>query len=178
VPFGEFVPTGFHWFVNMLGIPMSDQTPGKAWQRAWQVKDQAVLPNICFEDLFGEEIAHHMQAAAANGAATPSILLNVSNLAWFDDSLALPQHLQIAQMRAIETARPMLRATNTGATAIILPDGTVQVQQPFLQQNSISAKVQGMQGLTPYVRFGNGIMLVLAGLALAAAWVLRKRLSK
>ncbi len=170
VPFGEFVPTGFHWFVTMLGIPMSDQTPGKPWQRAWQIKDQAVLPNICFDDLFGEEIAHHMGASEAAGAPTPSILLNVSNLAWFDDSLALAQHLQISQMRAIETARPMLRATNTGATAVILPDGKVQTQLPILVKDSIKAQVQGMQGKTPYVRFGNGIMLCAVSLALLLAW--------
>lgn len=174
VPFGEFVPTGFHWFVNMLGIPMSDQTPGKAWQRAWQVKDQAILPNICFDDLFGEEIAHHMAASASGGGPMPSILLNVSNLAWFDDSLALAQHLQISQMRALETARPMLRATNTGATAIILPNGEIQAQQPFLVQASIKAQVQGMQGQTPYVRFGNSIMLTLAGLVLLLVWWQRR----
>lgn len=175
VPFGEFVPPGFHWFVDMLNIPMSDQTPGKAWQRAWKIKDQAVLPNICFDDLFGEEIAHHMNASEAEGAPTPSILLNVSNLAWFNDSLALPQHLQISQMRAIETARPMLRATNTGATAVILPNGKVQTQLPILVKANIKAQVQGMQGKTPYVRFGNAILLCAAGLALLVAWSQRQR---
>ncbi len=170
VPFGEFVPWGFHWFVNAIGIPMADQTAGPSWQQPWQVKDQWVLPNICYEDLFGEEIAHHMNTSRANGKPVASILLNISNLAWFDDSLALPQHLQISQLRALETARPMLRATNTGATAVINFDGTVSQVLPYLQQGELKAQVQGRQGITPFVRFGNLGLLLLAGIALLLAW--------
>ena len=170
VPFGEFVPWGFHWFVNAIGIPMADQTAGKSWQAPWQVKDQWVLPNICYEDLFGEEIAHHMNTSRADGKPVASMLLNISNLAWFDDSLALPQHLQISQLRAIETARPMLRATNTGATAVINFDGAVLQVLPYLQPGELKANVQGRQGITPFVRFGNLGMLLLSGIALLLAW--------
>jgi apolipoprotein N-acyltransferase len=175
VPFGEFVPFGFRWFVDLLGIPMPDQTPGRPWQKPWQVADQAVLPNICYEDLFGEEIAHQMAQSHAAGEPVANILLNMSNLAWFDDSLALPQHLQIARMRVLELARPMLRATNTGVTAIIEPGGRVVAQLPYLQQGELRTTVQGFQGMTPYARFGNRILLLLAGLALLVAWWLGKR---
>src|SRR5690606_38675578 len=103
VPFGEFIPFGFRWFVDMMHIPLGDFTRGAALQAPFAVKDQWVLPNICYEDLFGEEIAGQLRASAAEGKPVASMLLNVSNIAWFGDSIALPQHLQISQMRAIET---------------------------------------------------------------------------
>ena len=169
VPFGEFVPRGFHWFVDALGIPMADQTAGKAGQAAFQVRDQWVLPNICYEDLFGEEIARHMRIRASEGQPVASILLNISNLAWFGDSLAMPQHMQISQMRSLETARPMLRATNTGATAVINHDGSVAQVLPYLTQGEIRARVQGRQGMTPFMHFGNISMLLLSCFALGLA---------
>ncbi len=175
VPFGEFVPNGFHWFVDALGIPMADQTRGAALQSPFPVKDQWILPNICFEDLFGEEIAAQLAARHASGLPQASILLNGSNLAWFDDSNALPQHLQIAQMRALETGRPMLRTTNTGASAVIDPNGRVVARLPFNTRAVLAAKVQGMSGNTPYILFGNIIMLGLAALALLTAWLLCKK---
>jgi apolipoprotein N-acyltransferase len=173
VPLGEFVPKGLRWFVDMIGIPMSDQTPGANWQSPWAVKDQWILPNICYEDLFGEEIAYQLATSHREGKPVASILLNISNIAWFDDSLALPHHLQIAQMRALELARPIIRATNTGATAIIRHDGSIQQQVAFLTKTELRGNVQGRQGTTPYMLYGNYIMLVLALGALGGAWVLR-----
>jgi apolipoprotein N-acyltransferase len=166
VPFGEFIPPGFRWFVDRMQIPLGDFTRGAALQAPFPVKDQAVLPNICYEDLFGEEIA-------AQIAAHPdtSILLNLSNIAWFGDSIALPQHLQVSQMRALETGRPMLRATNTGATAIIEPDGKVSAQLAPYTRATLTATVRGYQGSTPYILYGNSAMLALAALALVAAWL-------
>jgi apolipoprotein N-acyltransferase len=167
VPFGEFVPVGFHWFVNLMDIPLGDFTRGGAVQAPFRVKDQYVLPNVCYEDAFGEEIAGQLR-----GAANPAtVLLNVSNLAWYGDSVAIPQHLQISQMRAIETGRPMLRSTNNGATAIIGPRGDIVQKVPFYQRGVLTGKVQGMAGLTPYVRFGNALFLALSALSLAAAWL-------
>ena len=94
--------------------------------------------NICYEDLFGEEIIRQ--------AATANVLVNVSNVAWFGDSMALPQHLDISRMRSIETGRPMLRATNTGMTASIDPHGRVlAVLKPFTV-GSLDVDVQGMTG--------------------------------
>ena len=166
VPFGEFIPPGFRWFVDLMQIPLGDFTRGAALQAPFPVKDQAVLPNICYEDLFGEEIA-------AQIAAHPhtSILLNMSNIAWFGDSIALPQHLQVSQMRALETGRPMLRATNTGATAIIQPNGEISAQLAPYTRATLAATVRGYQGSTPYILYGNYLMLALAALALAAGWL-------
>ena len=161
VPFGEFVPWGFHWFVRMMTMPLGDFTPGAIDQQPMHLAGLRVAFNICYEDLFGEEIIR--QAGAAN------ILVNVSNVAWFGDSMALPQHLDISRMRAIETARPMLRATNTGMTAAIDPHGRVLAKLAPFTVGSLDVSAQGMTGLTPYIRFGNvpvliGIASLLVGL--------------
>jgi apolipoprotein N-acyltransferase len=172
VPFGEFIPLGARWFVRMMNIPLGDFTPGKLLQAPFAVRDQWVLPNICYEDLFGEEIAAQLAASYFSGMPQATVLLNVSNIAWFGDSIALPQHLQVSQMRALETGRPMLRATNTGATAVIDPKGEVTAQlQPF-ERGVLTASVQGYKGLTPYSLYGNKLVVALALLMLAAAWFL------
>jgi apolipoprotein N-acyltransferase len=169
VPFGEFIPIGFRWFVDMMRMPLGDFGRGDLHQPAFHVKDQWILPNICYEDLFGEEIGSQLLAAADRHAPVPSILLNVSNIAWFGDTIALPQHLQISQMRSLETARPMLRATNTGATAIINHRGDVIAQLAPFTRDTLEASVQGTQGLTPYVRIGNSLPV---GLTLAVVFIL------
>jgi len=171
VPFGEFIPPGARWFVEMMQIPLGDFTRGALLQPPFAVRDQWVLPNICYEDLFGEEIA----AQLAAGQPQPTILLNLSNIAWFGDSIAVPQHLQISQMRALETGRPMLRATNTGATAVIDPHGQVVAQLPPFARGTLAATVQGYRGLTPYSRFGNAPAVGLALLMLAGAWFASRR---
>jgi apolipoprotein N-acyltransferase len=144
-------------------------------QPPFRVGDQWLQPNICYEDLFGGEIA--AQLADGNGADRPqaSILLNMSNIAWFGDSIAVPQHLQISQMRARETGRPMLRATNTGATAVIDHKGRVAAQLPPFQRATLAASVQGYRGATPYIRFGNMPFVLLALAALAAARFLSRK---
>ncbi len=172
VPFGEFIPPGFRWFVDMMRIPLGDFTRGAPLQPPFAVKDQWVLPNICYEDLFGEEIADQLAAGHFGDMPQASMLLNLSNIAWFGDSIALPQHLQISQMRSLETGRPMLRATNTGATAIIDHAGRISAQLPPFSRGELSASVQGRTGVTPYILFGNGAMLLLAWLALATARLL------
>lgn len=103
VPFGEFVPFGFHWFVNMMRIPLGDFTRGDPLQKPFAVKDQWIMPNICYEDIFGEEIVDQIRNEQEIGNSQPTILLNVSNIAWFGNTIALPQHLQISQMRSAET---------------------------------------------------------------------------
>lgn len=174
VPFGEFIPFGARWFVNMMQIPLGDFTSGKVVQIPFAVNGQWIMPNICYEDLFGEEIAAQLAASTYSGTPQATILLNVSNIGWFGDSIALPQHLQISQMRALETGRPMLRATNTGVTAVINPKGEVVAQLPPFQRGALSASVQGYKGLTPYSRFGNAIIVIWAILILGAAWLLSR----
>lgn len=177
VPFGEFIPTGFRWFVNTMNIPLGDFDRGDIDQPPMVLAGQSVASNICYEDVFGEEIIQAVQGDVAGGGA--GILVNVSNLAWFGDSWSLRQHLQISRMRALETARPMLRATNTGMTAAIEPDGVVRAAlQPHVK-GVLDVEVQGRSGLTPYVRGGNSPVLLLCGLLIAAAIVVsRNRASK
>jgi len=184
VPFGEFVPFGFRWFVNLMSIPLGDFTRGTASQQPFAVDGQRIAPNICYEDVFGEELlpavrgsvdssatgssAHHVNMT---GGAT--ILANFSNLAWFGDSWALRQHWQMSRMRALETSRPILRATNTGATGAIDHRGREIAQLPPHRIGVLDTTVQGQQGLTPYVRFGNSLILGLSVLVLFAAWLRR-----
>ncbi len=171
VPFGEFIPLGAHWFVDMMQIPLGDFTRGALLQPPFAVKDQWILPNICYEDLFGEEIAAQLMAAATSGTPQATVLLNASNIGWFGDSIAVPQHLQISQMRSLETGRPMLRATNTGATAVIDSKGEVIARLPPFAQGTLAATVQGYTGLTPYSRYGNLPVIGIAFLLLGAAWL-------
>jgi apolipoprotein N-acyltransferase len=163
VPFGEFVPWGFRWFVDLMTIPLGDFGRGSPDQPPFAVGGQRVAFNICYEDVFGEEL---LPALTREDGAT--ILANISNIAWFGDSHALPQHLQIARMRTLETARPMIRATNTGMTAAIDFDGRLLAALPPYQLGALSVTVQGRSGLTPYSRTGNWPVAALCLLVLAA----------
>jgi len=156
VPFGEFIPLRpvLAPIVNALAIPLTDFSRGEISQRPLAIAGQRVAINICYEDVFGEEIIRQLPEA--------TLLVNVSNVAWFGDSIAPAQHLQIAQMRALETGRTMLRATNTGMTAVIDPRGRVTAVAPTFQQASIDAEVQGMAGATPYVSLGNALPIGIA----------------
>ncbi len=161
VPFGEYIPYGFRWFVEAIGIPMGDFSRGAQRQANFQVGQHVFAPNICYEDIFGDELLPSLFPAdiqTANGivhSPGATILFNVSNLAWFGNSSALGQHLQMAKMRAIETARPMLRATNTGATAHIDAKGHVISSLPYLSAGVLDVDVQGMTGFTPYAHIKN-----------------------
>ena len=168
VPWGEYVPPGFQWFVDMLNIPLGDFDRGAPRQTPFHVRDQHVAFNICYEDLFGEEILPALHPGP-NGEPGATILANVSNLGWFGDTWALRQHLQIGRLRTMETARPMVTATNTGITAAIDARGRVAAQLAPLQAGVLPVSVQGMSGLTPYARFGDKTALALIGLALIAA---------
>jgi apolipoprotein N-acyltransferase len=157
VPFGEYIPLKvvWGWVIEVLHIPLSDFARGALDQQPLDIGGQRVAANICYEDAFGEEIIRQLPAA--------SVLVNVSNLAWFGDSFAPWQHAQMSQMRALETGRMMLRATNTGVTAIIDAQGHVLAALPLFQAGSLSGRIQGYTGSTPYVRWGNAPVLVLWG---------------
>ena len=149
VPFGEFIPPMFRWFTDLMRIPLGDFNRGALAQPAWSWAGQRIAPNICYEDLFGEELAASFQ----NPDAAPTVLVNLSNIAWFGDSVALDQHLQISRLRALELGRPMLRATNTGATAVINHRGEVTHQLPRLTRGRLEAVVEGRSGSTPFARW-------------------------
>ena len=173
VPFGEFIPLRplLGWIVSVLAIPLQDFSRGADRQQPLAVAGQHVAVNICYEDVFGEEIIRQLPQA--------TLLANVSNVAWFGRSIAPQQHLQISQARALETGRPMLRATNTGVTAIIDPQGRVVRSAPEFSAATVTHAVQGYQGATPYVRWGNygalGLALLLLGAAFGCARLAARR---
>jgi apolipoprotein N-acyltransferase len=169
VPFGEFVPPGFDWANTVLHIPMSDFSRGSPDQPPFNVAGQHVAVDICYEDAFGEEIIRALPQA--------TLLVNVSDDAWFGNSFAARQHRQISQMRALETGRMMLRATNTGSTAIIDNRGRVLEEMPLFKRGVLKGIAQGYSGQTPYVRWGNWPIVIASGLfLLLAAWLgIRKR---
>jgi len=168
VPFGEYSPPLFGWFYRLVDIPMSDQTRGAPDQPPLRLGGQRVAVNICYEDLFGNELIRSLPEA--------TLMLNLSNLAWYGDSFAQPQHLQIARMRALETGRPILRSTNTGMTAVVQPDGRVAGVLPVFTQGVLQATVQGYRGLTPYARWGDRLALLIASLAVVTGVIGARRL--
>ncbi len=172
VPFGEFIPPGFRWFVDLMHMPLGDFNRGALPQPPFVWAGQRIAPHVCYEDLFGEELA----AAFRDPAQSPTVLVNVSNIAWFGNTVAIDQHRQIARLRALELGRPMLRATNTGSTAAIDHRGRVLAEWPRGERGVLDVAVQGRSGRTPYaawvVRWGLWPLaltcLLLWGLALAA----------
>lgn len=162
VPFGEFIPPLFRWFTELLRIPLGDFNRGAIGQPSMAWAGERLAPNICYEDLFGEELA----ARFADPASAPTVMVNLSNIGWFGDTLALPQHLAISRMRTLEFARPMVRATNTGATAVIDHAGRVSAQLAPYTRAVLHARVSGVEGsITPYARWA-------ARWGLAPLWLL------
>lgn len=157
VPFTEYLPLkqALGGFVDLLDVPMSDFSAGPARQAPFEVAGQQVGMSICYEDAFGEEMIRMLPRA--------TLLVNVSNDAWFGRSVAPFQHLQIARMRALETGRPLLRSTNTGISALIGYRGELLATSPQFEVHVLTGEVQPRQGATPYVRVGNAGFLVLAG---------------
>ena len=147
VLFGEYYP--MRWlldlFSGLISIPYSDLTAGPREQELLRVGDTTLGLSICFEDVFSRDIMLAFPEA--------NLLINLSNDAWFGNSTAPHQHKQIAQMRAQETARPMLRATNTGVSAFIDHKGRVFEQSGQFTTESITAEVRGRAGLTPFYYF-------------------------
>ena len=171
VPFGEVIPTGFRWFTEMMNIPLGDFSRGVLNPPSFAVAGQRIGPNICYEDLFGEELAQRF----VDAATAPTVLANISNIGWFGDTIAIQQHLNISRLRTLELQRPMLRATNTGATAVIDHQGRVTAELAPHTRGVLLARVQGRQGVTPFAwwaaRFGvwplwGGAALVVLVLAL------------
>jgi apolipoprotein N-acyltransferase len=146
VPFGEFIPPFFKWFTNLMNIPLGDFKRGPLGQARFDWQGQRLAANICVEDLYSEELGQLF----ADSERAPTIFVNVSNLAWFGNSLAMDQHLQIARMRALEFERPFLLSTNTGVTAIIDYRGRTVAQAPRDTRTVLEGEVEGRNGVTPY----------------------------
>jgi apolipoprotein N-acyltransferase len=146
VPFGEFIPPGFRWFTEMMRIPLGDFSRGVPAAPSFAVAGQRVAPNICYEDLFGEELALRFRQSGQ----APTVLANVSNIAWFGDTIAIEQHRNISRLRALELQRPVIRATNTGATVAINHRGRVIAELPSATRGVLTATVEGRVGSTPF----------------------------
>lgn len=156
VPFGEYLPLEplLGPLLDFLHIPMSDFSPGGDAKPLITLAGHPVGIDICYEDAFPHEVMRALPEAA--------FLVNASNDAWFGDSLAPHQHLQIARMRSLESGRYLLRATNTGISAIIDHRGEIQAYAPQFEQAALTGRAQPRQGMTPYARWGDGAVVVLA----------------
>lgn len=153
VPFGEYIPFKVILgnLLKLLNVPMSDFAAGNGEQTTLKSAGQVIGVSICYEDAFGELVRNSLPAA--------KLLVNVSNDAWFGESIAPHQHLEMARMRALETGRYLLRATNTGISAVIDVKGKITAQAPQFKIITLRATAQAYQGKTPYVRFGNALIL-------------------
>jgi len=172
VPFGEFIPPFFRWFTDLMAIPLGDFNRGSLSQPTFDWQGQRLAATICYENLFSEELATQF----ADAAKAPTLFVNISNLGWFGERLAMDQHLQITRARALEFDRPFLLATNTGHTAIV--NHLARVTQAAKPHTAVAlqGQVQGRSGITPYAgwvaRFG---LWPLALLALAVVTATRWR---
>ena len=170
VPFGETIPLKpvAGWFINkVLAIPLADQTAGPPDQAPVEAAGQRLAVNICYEDVFGAELIPSARAA--------TLLVNVTNDAWYGRSVAARQHNQIAAMRALETGRPMLRATNTGITSAIAHDGRTLATLPWFVSGILEIDVTGRTGRTPYLTVADWPAVALSLLLLAVPAVLARR---
>ena len=169
VPFGEYfpVPRFVRSWMRLMSLPYDDISPGSENQSGLIAAGQRLGITICYEDAFGSQQLEILRAA--------TLLVNVTNNAWYGDSTAPHQHLQIARMRALEAGRYLVRAANDGITAVIGPHGEIMERLPQFQEAVLRAEVQPMSGLTPYARWGNYPVVIGAGLLLAVAVWRRRR---
>jgi len=163
VPFGEYfpVPAFVRSWMRLMSLPYDDITPGDDHQPVLSAAGQRLGLTICYEDAFGSQQLNTLRDA--------TLLINVTNNAWYGNSTAPHQHLQIARMRAIEAGRYLIRAANDGITAVIDPHGGIAARLPQFQQGVLRADVQPMIGLTPYARMGNYPVTMGASLLLVLA---------
>ncbi|MBB1089748.1 apolipoprotein N-acyltransferase [Rhodopseudomonas palustris] len=163
VPFGEYLPFRelLQPLIDWFEVPLSAFSRGTADKPLLKVGELLVGASICYEDVFPTEVRQALPEAA--------YLINVSNDAWFGDSLAPPQHLEFARLRAIENSRDLIRATNTGISAIIDWRGRLLTSIPVFTRATATASIQPRQGHTPFSRFGNAPVLVLINIMLLFA---------
>ncbi len=149
LPFGEYLPwqpvSGF--VLKLIGLKLGNFTPGSLKQPLLKAGGYSFITSICYEDAFGDLAINHLQTAA--------YLVNLTNDAWFGHSIEGPQHMQIARMRALETGRFLVRATNTGITGIVAPTGKLIKQAAPFTTTVLTGAIVPMSGLTPYAKIGD-----------------------
>jgi apolipoprotein N-acyltransferase len=154
--------------MRLMSLSYVDMTPGTDDQPALDAAGEKIGVTICYEDAYGSE-----QLAVLDEA---TLLVNVTNNAWFGDSTAPHQQLQMARFRALEAGRYLVRATSNGVTAIIGPDGKVAAQAAQFVPETLRGSVRPFKGLTPYARTGNWpVLCACLGLLVAAAWASRRQ---
>ena len=163
VPFGEYVPLQdlLRGLITFFDLPMSDFARGPSDQTLLQAKGYQIAPYICYEVVYPE--------FAASLAARSDLLLTISNDTWFGTSIGPLQHLQMAQMRALEAGRWMIRATNNGVTGLIDPFGRITAQIPQFERGILYGEVVPMQKLTPYLKWRSWPLIILSTLLLGWA---------
>lgn len=173
VPFGEFIPLGFQWFIDAMRVPLGNFYRGASNQSPFVIKQTNTDINtgimICYEDVFGGELAKRQNETSHQ------LWINLTNLAWFGDSQASKQQLRLAQLRSIETGIPTIRATNTGISAVINERGQVTAQLPEFTRTSLKTTVQAFEGKTPFVKWQNTPILVFCLGLLLWAWYSNKK---
>ena len=170
VPFGDYIP--LEWLRDLIAffdLPMSEFRPGQVRNELMEVADQRVGLSICYEDIFSTEVRRSLPEA--------TVLINVSNNAWYGDSFAPHQHLQISQNRALEMGRPVIRATTNGISALISFDGKLIQQTHQFEEAVLTVKVQPQTGQTPYVSWGRGPLWLLS-LFILLLWAYYRRLNR
>ena len=167
VPFGEYVPLQevLRGLIAFFDLPMSDFARGDHDQPLLEAKGHRIATFICYEVVYPE--------FAAEMAARSDLLLTVSNDTWFGTSIGPLQHLQMAQMRALEAGRWMIRATNNGVTVLIDPFGKITERLPQFEKGTLYGEVQPMQHLTPYLQWRSWPLIALC--SLLAIWALIRR---
>lgn len=169
VPFGEFLPfpSLMSWLIDYLEIPMSDFSAWNGHQPALTIAGVPTAVSICYEDAFQDEVRR--------GLGNANMMINVSEDSWFGDSLAPHQRLDMARMRALENGRPMIRAGNSGISAVVDHEGTVIARTPQFERTVLLAEVQPTKGVNPYVVFGSSPVVALCILVIVAGWFVRTR---
>ena len=172
LPFGEYLPwqpvSGY--VLGLMDIRLGRFSSGAIDQSLLKVAGHHFVTSICYEDAFGEQSIRYIEQA--------SFLVNVTNDGWFDGSIEPYQHMQIARMRALESGRYLLRATNTGVTAVVSEKGKIINQAPVRQRYTITSDIKPMSGLTPYARMGDKPIIIFVIFILAWAAIRNYSLSK
>jgi apolipoprotein N-acyltransferase len=170
-PFGEYLPLDalLRPVTEALGLPVADFNPGPDVQPLLEAAGYRLGVSVCYEIAFGNEVVKALPEA--------QLLVTVSNDAWFGTSIGPHQHMQMARARALETGRYLLRATNTGITAIVAPDGAVVSRVPQFEVQVLEGEIFPMEGMTFYARTGDSVVIALLVLVLMGCFAASRRQS-